>query len=82
MYQKVSTDMDFVSREKKVIEFWKREGIIRKSFDVNKGNERFTFFDGPPTANGRPHIGHLETRHPHPLYPAESAYACSAACHP
>ena len=62
MYQKVSTDMDFVGREKKVIEFWKREGIIRKSFDVNKGNERFTFFDGPPTANGRPHIGHLETR--------------------
>jgi isoleucyl-tRNA synthetase len=62
MYQKVSTDMDFVSREKKVSEFWKREGIIRKSFEVNKGNERFTFFDGPPTANGRPHIGHLETR--------------------
>lgn len=62
MYQKVSTDLDFVGREKKVIEFWKREGIIRKSFDVNKGNERFTFFDGPPTANGRPHIGHIETR--------------------
>ncbi|MFH1880366.1 MAG: isoleucine--tRNA ligase [Bacillota bacterium] len=62
MYQKVSTDMDFVSREKKVIEFWKREGIIRKSFDVHKGSERFTFFDGPPTANGRPHIGHIETR--------------------
>ncbi len=62
MYQKVSTDMDFVSREKKVLEFWKQEDIIRKSFEINKGNERFTFFDGPPTANGRPHIGHIETR--------------------
>jgi len=62
MYQKVSTDMDFVSREKKVLEFWKREGIIEKSFHNNEGNERFTFFDGPPTANGRPHIGHIETR--------------------
>ena len=62
MYQKVSTDMDFVSREKKVAEFWKREDVIRKSFAINKGNERFTFFDGPPTANGRPHIGHIETR--------------------
>ena len=62
MYRKVSTDMDFVGREKTVLEFWKREDIIRKSFNVNKGNERFTFFDGPPTANGRPHIGHVETR--------------------
>ena len=62
MYQKVSTDMDFVGREKKVLEFWKQNDIIRKSFAVNKGNERFTFFDGPPTANGRPHIGHIETR--------------------
>ncbi|MBN1776789.1 MAG: isoleucine--tRNA ligase [Clostridiales bacterium] len=62
MYRKVSTDMDFVGREKKIAGFWKREGIIRKSFDVNKGNMRFTFFDGPPTANGRPHIGHIETR--------------------
>ncbi len=62
MYQKVSTDMDFVSREKEVLEMWKREGIIEKSFRHRDGNERFTFFDGPPTANGRPHIGHIETR--------------------
>ena len=48
--------------KKKVLEFWKQNDIIRKSFAVNKGNERFTFFDGPPTANGRPHIGHIETR--------------------
>ncbi len=62
MYQKVTTDMDFVSREKRVLAFWKTEGIIEKSFQNNEGNERFTFFDGPPTANGRPHIGHIETR--------------------
>ena len=62
MYQKVSTDMDFVSREKKVLELWKKEGIIEKAFHCNEGKERFTFFDGPPTANGRPHIGHIETR--------------------
>ncbi len=62
MYQKVTTDMDFVSREKRVLEFWKTEGIIEKSFKHNEGNERYTFFDGPPTANGRPHIGHIETR--------------------
>jgi isoleucyl-tRNA synthetase len=62
MYQKVSTDMDFAGREKNVLEFWKREGIVQKSFHRNEGNERFTFYDGPPTANGRPHIGHIETR--------------------
>ena len=62
MYRKVSTNMDFVSREKQVLELWKQEDVVRKSFAVNKGNERFTFFDGPPTANGRPHIGHVETR--------------------
>ena len=63
MYQKVSTDMDFVGREKKVSRVLEAgQDIIRKSFDVNKGNPRFTFFDGPPTANGRPHIGHIETR--------------------
>ncbi len=62
MYQKVSTDMDFVGREKKVLEFWKKEGIMKKSFHIHEGNERFTFFEGPPTANGRPHIGHIETR--------------------
>ncbi|MDD3214407.1 MAG: isoleucine--tRNA ligase [Eubacteriales bacterium] len=62
MYQKVSTDMDFVGREKQVLEFWKKENIYEKSFHHNEGKERFTFFDGPPTANGRPHIGHIETR--------------------
>ena len=62
MYQKVSTDMDFAKREKEVLDFWKRENIIEKSFHHRDGCQRFTFFDGPPTANGRPHIGHIETR--------------------
>ncbi len=62
MYRKVSTDMNFVEREKAVLDFWKKEGIIEKSFHHREGGERFTFFDGPPTANGRPHIGHIETR--------------------
>ena len=44
MYQKVSTDMDFVGREKRVLAFWKEQGIIEKSFEQNKGNERYTFF--------------------------------------
>ena len=62
MYRKVSTDMNFVEREKEVLDFWKREGIMEKSFHHRDGAERFTFFDGPPTANGKPHIGHIETR--------------------
>ena len=62
MYRKVSTDMNYVEREKAVLELWKQKDIIRKSFHHRDGSERFTFFDGPPTANGRPHIGHIETR--------------------
>ena len=63
MYQKVSTDLNFVSREKEVLEFWKKENILQKSFHQHdSAEESFTFYDGPPTANGRPHIGHIETR--------------------
>ena len=62
MYSKVETNMDFVSREKAVAQMWKERDIIRKSFHHRDGQERFTFFDGPPTANGKPHIGHIETR--------------------
>ena len=62
MYNKVATDMNFVSREKAIAEMWKKKDIIRKSFHHRDGCERFTFFDGPPTANGKPHIGHVETR--------------------
>lgn len=62
MYQKVSTDMDYLSREKEMAAFWKEKGIIQKSFAQHEGKERFTFYDGPPTANGKPHIGHILTR--------------------
>ena len=62
MYTKVSTDMNFVSREREVTRMWKEKDIIRKSFHLRDGNPQFTFFDGPPTANGKPHIGHIETR--------------------
>ena len=62
MYTKVATDMNFAAREKQVTEMWKEKDIIRKSFHHRDGNETFTFFDGPPTANGKPHIGHIETR--------------------
>lgn len=62
MYNKVSTDLNFVENEKKILEFWKNNDIFSKSFNLRKGNEKFTFYDGPPTANGKPHIGHLLTR--------------------
>ncbi len=62
MYNKVATDMNFVSREKAIAEMWKKKDIIRKSYHHRDGSERFTFYDGPPTANGKPHIGHVETR--------------------
>ena len=62
MYNKVATDMNFVSREKAIAKMWNEKDIIRKSYHHRDGAERFTFFDGPPTANGKPHIGHVETR--------------------
>ncbi len=62
MYQKVSTDLNFVEREKQVEQFWKDNDIFRKSMENNKEGETYTFYDGPPTANGKPHIGHVLTR--------------------
>ena len=62
MYKKVDTTLNFLDREKEVIEFWKENGIFEKSIDQNEGNKEFTFYDGPPTANGKPHIGHILTR--------------------
>ena len=63
MYQKVPTSMNFVEREKEILKFWQESGVIQKSFHLrDKAKERFTFYDGPPTANGKPHIGHIETR--------------------
>jgi len=69
MYNKVSTDMNFVAREREVSQLWKDKDIIRKSFHLRDGGDQFTFFDGPPTANGKPHIGHIETRVIKDLFP-------------
>ena len=62
MYEKVSTDLNLVEREKQVEEFWKENRIFEKSMKMREGCETFTFYDGPPTANGKPHIGHVLTR--------------------
>ena len=62
MYKKVELKNGFVGMENEVMEMWKKKNIIKKNFDMNKGKRYFTFYDGPPTANGMPHIGHVETR--------------------
>jgi len=62
VYQKVDTNLNFVDREKKVEQFWKENKIFEKSMDSRKEGETYTFYDGPPTANGKPHIGHVLTR--------------------
>ena len=62
MFKKVDTNMNFVEREREVEEFWKREDIFKKSIEEHKGDQSYVFYDGPPTANGKPHIGHVETR--------------------
>lgn len=62
MYQKVSADLNFVDREKEVLEFWKENKIFEKSIESRKQGETYMFYDGPPTANGKPHIGHVLTR--------------------
>ena len=62
VYEKVSSDMNFVEREKQVEKFWKDNDIFKKSMENRKEGETYTFYDGPPTANGKPHIGHVLTR--------------------
>ena len=62
MYKQVSSSLDFCSREKEVLEFWKENSIFEKSVKLNEGKPSFSFYDGPPTANGKPHIGHILTR--------------------
>ncbi len=62
MYQKVATDMNFTQREKEVEKFWKDENIFEKSIENRAQGPVYTFYDGPPTANGKPHIGHVLTR--------------------
>ena len=62
MYNKVDTNMNFVDREKETEKFWRENDIFKKSMENRKEGETYTFYDGPPTANGKPHIGHVETR--------------------
>ncbi len=62
MYEKVSTDLNFVEREKQVEQFWKDQKIFEKSVDSRRKGTPYVFYDGPPTANGKPHIGHVLTR--------------------
>lgn len=62
MYKKVDTGINFVEREKEVLQFWKDNNIFVKSVEKNEGGKEFSFYDGPPTANGKPHIGHILTR--------------------
>ena len=62
MYKKVSTDMNFVDREKEIEKFWIDNKVFQKSMEQREGCPEYTFYDGPPTANGKPHIGHVLTR--------------------
>ena len=62
MYNKVDTNLNFVQREKEVLDFWKENDIAKKCIEIRKDCDTFTFYDGPPTANGKPHIGHVLTR--------------------
>ena len=62
MFEKVSPNLDPQAREKEIVRFWNENNIFKKSIDQREGSDVFTFYDGPPTANGKPHIGHIETR--------------------
>lgn len=62
MYKKIDSSKGFVQTEKDILKLWEEKKIIQKNFDMNKDGEYFTFYDGPPTANGKPHVGHIITR--------------------
>ncbi len=62
MYKKVDTSLNFVEREKEIVEYWNENKIFEQSMKATEGKEEFSFYDGPPTANGKPHIGHILTR--------------------
>ena len=62
MYKKVDTSLNFVEREKEVVKYWNENHVFEDSVKMNEGKEEFSFYDGPPTANGKPHIGHILTR--------------------
>ncbi|MBQ4049695.1 MAG: isoleucine--tRNA ligase [Clostridia bacterium] len=78
MYEKVSPKLDFVDREKEIVEFWKENQIFEKSMTQNEGGDEFAFYDGPPTANGKPHIGHILTRVMKDIIPR---YKTMRGCH-
>ena len=62
MYKKVSSKLNFVDNENEVLKFWNENEVFEKSIDDQEGHPDYTFYDGPPTANGKPHIGHVLTR--------------------
>ncbi|MGN1081050.1 MAG: class I tRNA ligase family protein, partial [Acutalibacteraceae bacterium] len=62
LYKEVSPGVNFVEEEKKIEKFWRDNEIFEKSIDTRKEGESYVFYDGPPTANGKPHIGHVLTR--------------------
>ena len=62
MYKKINPDMDFAGREEEVLKLWEENDVFRKTLEQTKDGEEFSFYDGPPTANGKPHIGHILTR--------------------
>lgn len=70
MYKKVDTSLNFVEREKQVVDYWNENHIFEDSVKMNEGKEEFSFYDGPPTANGKPHIGHILTRVMKTSFPA------------
>ena len=61
MYKKVDTGLDFIGREQDILKFWKENRIFEATMEDTDGRPSFTFYDGPPTANGKPHIGHILT---------------------
>ena len=70
MHKPVSPDLHFAAREKEISAFWKENKIFEKSIENREGAPVFTFYDGPPTANGKPHIGHIITRAVRTSFPA------------
>ncbi|GAA0180781.1 isoleucine--tRNA ligase [Clostridium sediminicola] len=62
MYKKIDNSRSFVDMEKDIAKLWEKENVVKKSFNLNEDGEYFTFYDGPPTANGKPHVGHVLTR--------------------
>ena len=78
MYKKVDSSLNFVDREREVTKFWKENKIFEKSVSSREGGEEFSFYDGPPTANGKPHIGHVLTRVMKDIIPR---YKTMKGCH-